>query len=394
MINIGKFVFVWSLFFGYAQVFSQDNPIALPSSPAFSIMDYEPASVMRPGNPKDLSTDILNSFDKDGKLLMNLGLEVAPYWLKSRPFLDRKKYLEAKGIQSLLQTLLISAATVKDTASGGNKFGAGVRFKLYNGHVSKEYEGAEKELIQKQLVSSAISAAKAFIDSTSTRDSLILFIKDVLSSTETDSVTVAEFMNIANERKMHFDDSEKDQRVFIDTLSNVFSRTYDDVKIEVATLARQRYGFILEFAGATSFTSTDNSFDKGGIWFTASNVVSQSDSYNLSFRYYFSGGDTSRTNADLGISYVKQANRFSISVEGMARVFRAELPTLDNNNEPLTKVDDDFTYRLAVQTAYRIAGDISINISIGKDFDDPFISGGGFFSIFGVSYSFFKPFER
>ena len=37
------------------------NSVTLPSTPAFSILNFEPASVMRPGNPRDLASDILNS---------------------------------------------------------------------------------------------------------------------------------------------------------------------------------------------------------------------------------------------------------------------------------------------------------------------------------------------
>ncbi len=62
-----------------------ETKLTIPSTPAFSILNYEPTSVMKPTSNKDLAADVLNSFDKDGKLLMNLGLEVSPYWLKSRP---------------------------------------------------------------------------------------------------------------------------------------------------------------------------------------------------------------------------------------------------------------------------------------------------------------------
>ena len=63
-----------------------------PNTPAFSILDYEPTSVMRPSSYKELSADILNSFDENGNLMMNLGLEVTPYWLKSNPELTRESY--------------------------------------------------------------------------------------------------------------------------------------------------------------------------------------------------------------------------------------------------------------------------------------------------------------
>ena len=83
--------------------FGQD--LSVPNTPAFSILNFEPSAVMRPSSIKKISNDILNSFDKDGKLIMNLGLEVSPYWLKSRPNLSRKEYLEPTQFQSFIQTL-------------------------------------------------------------------------------------------------------------------------------------------------------------------------------------------------------------------------------------------------------------------------------------------------
>src|SRR5688500_12952053 len=106
-----KFLFLSCIFLTSMSVLAQDN-ISVPSTPAFSILNYEPSSIMRPSNPKDLSADILNSLSRDGKLLMNLGMEVAPYWLKSRSQLTREAYDSATGKQLFFQSLSLSAATV------------------------------------------------------------------------------------------------------------------------------------------------------------------------------------------------------------------------------------------------------------------------------------------
>lgn len=66
------------------------------------------------------------------------------------------------------------------------------------------------------------------------------------------------------------------------------------------------------------------------------------------------------------------------------------MPALNANNQPITRLEKNFTYRLAVQGSYIISRDISVNLSIGKDFDAPFISGKGVFSILGINYSFFS----
>ena len=95
-------------------------------------------------------------------------------------------------------------------------------------------------------------------------------------------------------------------------------------------------------------------------------------------------------NFDAGISFLKKADKFNVSFEGMMRWYRADIPDVNASNQPIIRVEKKFTYRLAAQGSYMIAKDISINLSIGKDFDSPFISRSGFFSILGLNYSIFS----
>jgi hypothetical protein len=74
----------------------------------------------------------------------------------------------------------------------------------------------------------------------------------------------------------------------------------------------------------------------------------------------------------------------------MGRFYRSELPDFNLAGDRITRVDKDFTYRLAAQAAYRVAGSISVNLSLGKDFNAPFLKRSGFFSIVGVNYTIFN----
>ena len=74
----------------------------------------------------------------------------------------------------------------------------------------------------------------------------------------------------------------------------------------------------------------------------------------------------------------------------MVRWYREEIPDRNINNQPIIRLNKDFTYRLAVQSSYMISREVSINLSIGKDFNSPFISRSGFFSILGFNYSIFS----
>ena len=87
---------------------------------------------------------------------------------------------------------------------------------------------------------------------------------------------------------------------------------------------------------------------------------------------------------------MKKGTSYNVSIEGMFRWYRAEIPDFNVGGQPINRLDKDFTYRLAMQGTYAISKDISINVSIGKDFDSPFISRSGVFSIFGISYNLFS----
>src|SRR5438105_1043996 len=94
-----------------------DGKLNLPSSPAFSILNFEPAAVLKPTTARSLAADVANSFDKNGKLIVNLGLEASPYWMQSRPLLTREQYLHASLLQLVKQSLSLSAASAKDSAN-------------------------------------------------------------------------------------------------------------------------------------------------------------------------------------------------------------------------------------------------------------------------------------
>lgn len=374
---------------------AQESPtISVPSSPAFSILNFEPSSVLKPTSQKDLAADVLSAFDENGKLLMNLGLEVAPYWLKSRPTLTKEKYLHPKPGQALLQSLNISAATVKDSVSGNNKLGVGLRFRLFNGEPVKEYLEKEAELKGQLNIVAAVAAAKAMVGTlVNTREEAIAVIVDALIELEYKQPIIDAFKAAAAAEAEKHDDSKTGITNFLAAIATSVVDTNGNLISKVAELSKKRVGFILEMAGAGSFItsqSKDGVFERAGIWLNASNYVTENDAWTVSARYFFANKDSSLSNFDGGISYLKEQSRFSFSLEGMVRWYRAEIPDVNINNDPIIRVEKDFTYRFAVQSAYRIGRDISVNLSLGKDFDSPFISGSGFFSILGFNYSIFK----
>ncbi|MFL9844392.1 hypothetical protein [Flavobacterium rhizosphaerae] len=377
-----------------AAVWSQD--LQIPNTPAFSILDYEPSAVMRPNNTKKLATDVLNSFDESGKLKMNLGMEVAPYWLKSRPQLSREEYLEAKGKQLLLQTLSLSAATVQDSVSGNNNLGVGLRIQLIRGVLTDEFEKKERDLKDKQTIMSFFSSARGFVNrgSITTKQALIDNLTSNMQRENTSPELVDTFLSITNAIKDNYDDTKESLIMFCAEINRLFAEktNMDALAENVIELSNKRIGFSLELASAAKFQTEvhDQAFQKFGLWLNANNYFTDTDAWTLTTRFMTRVSDTTSYNMDAGIGYIKEGKDFNVSVEGMARWYRTEIPDLNSGGMAIIRVEKDFTYRLAAQASYTFTENISFNISLGKDFDDVRITNNTFFSIFGLNYSLFS----
>lgn len=376
----------------FQSMHAQDGgKLNVPVSPAFSILGFEPSAVMRPTSAKSLATDVLSSFDKNGKLLLNLGLEVAPYWLKSHPGLTRKTYLNPSLGQAFMQSLSISAGTAKDSASGANKLGAGFRFRLSNGKSVAALETAELELSKKDEILLIINNVRSNIETGDTKKSVIDEIAVKLKGElKLDETVINSIKARANELAGKFGKTPDDLDKFLQALMTDRDDADIELKKKISELVYDRRGFILEFAGATGYSSDEKKFERFGFWGNASYFVSPDDFFTLTTRYMHKSNDTSINNVDIGLGFLKKGASYNISIEGMLRWYRAQLPAFNANNQPITRLEKNFTYRLAVQGSYTLTKDISVNISIGKDFDSPFISSKGVFSILGLNYSLFS----
>jgi hypothetical protein len=391
---IRKIAILVLLLFFFQNGYTQDAAkLTVPASPAFSILNFEPSSIMRPTDAKELAADVLNSFDKDGKLLLNLGLEASPYWWKSHPKLTRENYLNPNAGQAFLQSFSLSAATVKDSISGNNKFGGGFRFKLFNGHPVEQLAVKDKELEEEESVMNVINMARGFVgENIKSKKDAIDFINTNLHNSKVPENIISNVSQQATRLEKTFkDSSDSEITLFLDKLEEVRAEGYKKLSEDISDLLYERKGFVLEFAGATGFNaSKKNELERYGAWVNGSYFVSPDDLFTVTARYMFNNNDSSLINIDAGLSYLKKTNRYNVSVEALFRHYRAEIDDININNQPIKRVEKDFTYRFAAQASYMISKDISINLSFGKDFDSPFVSRSGFFSILGFNYSIFS----
>jgi hypothetical protein len=91
--------------------------LAVPDSPAFSVLGVSPSNVERPASPRELALSLLNGVDANGNFQTGMAIETAPYlalWgstSKLTDYQDDNQYI----IRFLSRTLL-SLATAKGTS--------------------------------------------------------------------------------------------------------------------------------------------------------------------------------------------------------------------------------------------------------------------------------------
>lgn len=382
----------------FAIVASYSQSYKIPNTPAFSILDYEPSSVMRPTSFKELSGDVLNSFDENGNLMMNLGMEVTPYWLQSNPTLTREAYINPTMWQSVKQTFTLSAATVKDSITNSNNLGFGFRTQLIQGKVSTKYQEKYQLLQAYETAIGVVESVRIVVLPTGTLtsyDAVLAAISEMAKEADLDESLISDVMNKGKALQVNYGDTVNLEQFCFD-LSKAIDTSINDLTKEVIALQKQRTGFSLEVASAAKFLTTSdskNAFNKFGFWVNACNDVSETDAFTLTARLTSTTKDTLNVSSDVGLGYLKSNAKYTISVEGMLRWYRMEIPTFDTFNQPITAVEKEFTYRLAAQLSYNLTENISANVSLGKDFDSPTLSGTTFFSIFGLQYSLFDKLE-
>ncbi|MFT3796199.1 hypothetical protein [Flavobacterium sp.] len=373
------------LLFGLG-AWSQD--LTIPNTPAFSILDHEPSSVMRPASVKKLSSDLLNSFDKDGKLIMDVGIEVLPYWLKNRPALTREQYLYARPMQNFLQSLAISAAMVKDTVTNENNLGVGFRFQLFQGRLTPQFDKVETDLKTLETMMGLIAAEK---EDETVAEAIEAIVANLEAMKMSQNISDEQILDL---RQRALELSEKkfvNVAKFCEALIDSYQKDRMALAQKLVALEGKRLGLSLEAAGASKFaTSGNQALRKAGLWMNLNNYTNENNAFTLTGRVFFNTTDTTAVNTDLGLSYLRMEKDFNLSVEAMARWYRMEIPEVNILGQPIRRVEKKLTYRLAAQLAYSIAREISVNLSIGKSFEDPVLSKAGFFSILGLNYSIFN----
>jgi hypothetical protein len=107
--------------------------LAVPDSPAFTILGLSPETVVRPSSPRDLATTVLNGVDRRGNLQSGLAVDFAPLFLFAGKTLTYNDYKDKTGTRLLGRTQ-ISLATAKGASDGDKslRVAVGLRATLWD----------------------------------------------------------------------------------------------------------------------------------------------------------------------------------------------------------------------------------------------------------------------
>ena len=89
---------------------AQATDFSIPASPAFALLDVNPAKVHTPGFPRDFRIDWIT---REGRLVSDLALEVAPIWLLGFNDATATEYQQANRFLQTLSTLNLSVGTAQ-----------------------------------------------------------------------------------------------------------------------------------------------------------------------------------------------------------------------------------------------------------------------------------------
>jgi hypothetical protein len=103
---------------------------AVPESPAFSFLQFAPATVSRPNTPRDIVAALTNGIGEDGKVREGVSLEITPAYVIPGLAVSLTDY-QRRSFKRLLANMQLSFATVRAAGdSASTDMGLGIRFNV------------------------------------------------------------------------------------------------------------------------------------------------------------------------------------------------------------------------------------------------------------------------
>jgi hypothetical protein len=343
-----------------------------PSSPGFILLDQQPTDIERPTDPTDLIVSFRNASDNFKALPSNYALEMAPFWLFGGKNISFQNFTDTSNHigNTFKQSLTISTAFgVNDkTIPNQRQISAGIKFSLLRGkHISREFlrtnnermeilrdlnDGIEKDPSVKRINKKYDSIIKKPGISD---DELAAYIKE-----KSDSVNY-----------------------YKDKFLEKTGAKYEAKLKKLAKVKLKRYGWFLDVAGGVLTGYKSNVWDsiyvpKFGIWSTFGYAGEKGCTFLLLVRDLYKEKDLYRVNdsmlrmgslnhLDGGLRFLFEKNKFSVSLEALARY---------TSGPKDIKAANQLAWKSMLNLGYDLGENRILSFNVGRDFDGTVSKGG------------------
>jgi hypothetical protein len=409
---------------GYTQKGEDISTLTTPSAPAFTILGLQPNEIARPKSFNAMEASLLSSFTSGVNFIIprNYALEFSPYWFRSHPTLSFKEYVSPSVGQSLLQNLSVSLATTtekssQDTTELFSKMGIGFRTQIFTGKAS-DYLSAviisrdhltdmQKAMMSLKSVLEKIRAL-SLKDKKSYQDSFEIQYKIVLKLIGDTNIV---FVSINLLKSIYVDpvwvdnnikDPENVKTKLKEIIEDLKKETekdyYLDLVKDLESKIKEKWGFILEINAAMvlDFPTNDIGYSQvpqWGIWIIPTyRLKSLHFEFIGMIRYLHKNVPNDYSdNIDLGGKLVYQSLKFSITAEGLYRYQSRVISKSTDGNTTTKTTSSQSDYRLDCCFEYKIADKLSVNYTIGKNFNEPLVQSGNLISTVGLNFGIGGP---
>jgi hypothetical protein len=399
-------------------------PLKAPTSPAASILDMQPGTVLAPKSYSALEAALFSNFSNDEGATVpdDFGLEFSPYWA-TKEGLTLEDYLNPDNPwEEVVRNSSFSLASTQnflledDTKTKSLAFG--YRTSIFFGN-SNDYQTTSSfvsNLAAYQRINAFI-LAQVDINQYSTKDGYLGALHPLLVSklVEIKKMSLSEAMAFADkvvEAAMALDFDESDKNAFQNEFVNLLDL---QTKIgehfeEFKTYLKNRHGLTTDFAYATFVNFPDNDFKfsevpRQSAWFTPSyrfgdgvnwlkvlGVVRYQWYYKHYFEKYFPDTKVYDHNLDYGVAIEGEFKKFSLRFELTGRTSSSlEESGLDPDGNVLyRKISEKDTQYIGTFT-YNLTDKIALSYQIGSQFKPVFTGAETLVSLLSLNFGFGGP---
>ncbi|MFP9098074.1 hypothetical protein ACLI09_03390 [Flavobacterium sp. RHBU_24] len=412
--------------------------IALPTSPAASVLGVQPSATLTPKSFKALEAAVYSNFsnEEDGLTIPNdFGLEFMPYWFKDHG-MTITEYLEPKFKDQIFRNSAFSLASTQnfmlEDGTATKSVGWGYRTSVFFN--TKNYNAAVLQDLDKVMeISNITSGVKgnlmgyyANIPNIDTQHKYLTALKPdlktfldtntaiVLSQNEYDilfSEIYAKAVTIPINPAKPADFFDGVNEVINEKLTNegYFTTKFEDLKKKM--LKKEGFGVDIAYAMLLNFPSNDFEFSivpRQSAWLAPSYTFNSKNNttafkgtgvlryewYNKSYyTKYFPTTEVYKNNFDYGAAISMDYNKFSLQLEGTGRSSSSlEEVGTDANGETLYKKNSNSDFQYIATLSYRLTDQIAFSYQFGNSFKPIFTPDvGTLISLLSLNFGFGGP---